>query len=87
MQRFPVVSVPAALLTAFLLSLLAACGGTSTTTPVAASIVLTPTTFSLNEGDVATLSAVAKNSAGAAIAADITFTSSNTSVATISAAA
>ncbi len=33
MQRFPVVSVLAALLTAFLLSLLAACGGTSTDDP------------------------------------------------------
>ena len=49
-----------------------------------ASITLSPTTISLNEGGVATLSAAAKNSAGAIIAADITFTSSNPAIATIS---
>ncbi len=85
MRRFPVVSVLAALLTAVFLILLAGCGGgTSTATPVVASITLSPTTISLNEGGVATLSAAAKNSAGAIIAADITFTSSNPSIATIS---
>ncbi len=85
MRRFPVVSVLAALPTAVFLGLLAGCGGgTSTKTPVVASITLSPTTISLNEGGVATLSAAAKNSAGAIIAADITFTSSNSSIATIS---
>jgi Bacterial Ig-like domain (group 2) len=85
MRRFPVVSVLAALLTAVFLVLLAGCGGgTRTATPVVASITLSPTTISLNEGGVATLSAAAKNSAGAIIAADITFTSSNPSIATVS---
>ena len=85
MQRFSVLSVLAALLTAIFLSLLTGCGGgTSTKTPVVASIVLTPATISLNEGGVATLSAVAQNSAGATIAADITFASSNSNIATVS---
>jgi hypothetical protein len=49
-----------------------------------ASITLTPATISLNEGGVAGISAVAQNSSGTNIAADITFTSSNTSIATVS---
>ena len=85
MQQFSVVRVLAALLTAICLSLLAACGGgKATTNPVPAQIVLSPTTVSLNEGDVTTISAVAENSSGGIIAADITFTSSNPKIATIS---
>jgi len=85
MRRFPVVSVLAAILTAILLSLFAACGGGgSSTNTTVATIVLSPTTFSLNEGDVATLSATAENSSGVIVAADIAFTSSNANIATIS---
>jgi hypothetical protein len=84
MRRFLVVSVLAAFLTAIFLSLLAGCGGGSSANSAVATIVLSPTTFSLNEGDVATLSAVAQNSAGTVVAADITFTSSNANIATIS---
>jgi hypothetical protein len=85
MRQFSVVRVVSALLTAIFLSLLAGCGGNSATkNPVVAQIVLTPTTVSLNEGSVATISAIAENSSGATIAADITFTSSNPSIATIS---
>src|SRR5271166_5292223 len=85
MRRFPVFSVLAAILTAILLSLLAGCGGGGTTANTAvATIVLSPTSFSLNEGDVATLAATAENSAGTIVAADITFTSSNTNIATVS---
>ncbi len=85
MQQFSAVRVLAALLTAFFLSLLAACGGGSTTTtPIPARIVLSPTTVSLNEGDVTTISAIAQSSTGSTIAADITFSSSNSSIATVS---
>ena len=85
MRRFPVVSVLAALLTAILLALLSGCGGgSSASSSLVATIVLNPTTISLNEGGVATLSAVALNSLGATIAADITFSSSNPNIATIS---
>jgi hypothetical protein len=84
MQQFFVVRVVAALLTATCLSLLAACGGSTTKTPVPAKIVLSPTTVSLNEGDVSQISAIAQSSTGATIAADITFTSSNPSIATVS---
>jgi Bacterial Ig-like domain (group 2) len=85
MQQSSVVRVLAALVTAVCLSFLAACGGgSSTTTPIPAKIVLFPTTVSLNEGDVTTISAIAQNSAGVTIVADITFTSSNPNIATIS---
>ncbi len=85
MRRFPVVSVLAALLTAILLVLLSGCGGGSNaSSSLAATITLTPTTISLNEGGVATLSAVALNSNGTIVAADISFTSSNPNIATIS---
>src|ERR1039458_3784756 len=85
MQQFSVVRVLAALLTAICLSLLAGCGGgKATTNPIPATIVLSPTTVSLNEGDVTTISAIAEDSSGNPIAADIAFTSSNPNIATIS---
>ncbi len=85
MRRFPLVSVLAALLTALPLLFLAGCGGgNSPTTPVVAQIVLSPKTISLNEGAVLPISATALNSSGNTIAADITFTSSNTNIATVS---
>ena len=85
MRRFPVVSFLAALLTAIFLVLLAGCGGSgSSANTTVTSITLSPTTLSLNEGAVGTLSASAQNSAGSTVAADITFTSSNNNIATVS---
>jgi hypothetical protein len=48
------------------------------------SILLAPTSVSLNEGDISTISAVAQDATGATVAADIAFTSSNSKVATVS---
>ena len=84
MRRFSVVSVLATFPTAILLLLLGGCGGSSTKPPFVATIVLSPSTISLNEGQVATLTATAQNTSGTAIVADITFTSSNPSIATVS---
>ncbi len=85
MLRFSLVRVLAALLTAVCLSLLAGCGGAQTPTPVVAKIILFPTSVSLNEGDVTTISAIAEDSTGTTVGADITFTSSNPGIATVSA--
>ena len=85
MQR--VFSLRILFISAAILALIAlpACGGGGTkANTTVTSILLTPTTVSLNQGGVAQLSAVALNSAGVAVAADLTFTSSNTTVATVS---
>lgn len=84
MRRFPVVSLLSALLAASSLLFLAGCGGSGVSTPAVASIIVAPTTLSLNEGGVAGISATATDSTGTTIAADITFTSSNPGVATVS---
>lgn len=85
-MRFSAVTVLTALLTVSCLSFLAGCGGSSTKPPVVTSISLSPATLSLNEGGVGTVSASAVGPLGTIIVADITFTSSNTSIATISSA-
>ena len=46
--------------------------------------MLSPTSISLNQGAVTGISAVALNASGTTVAADITFSSSNTAIATIS---
>ncbi len=85
MQRVPVVHVLAAVVAVMLLAFLPGCGGGgNTANTTVTTIVLAPTSISLNQGTVATLSAVAQNSVGAVVAADITFTSSNTNIATVS---
>ncbi len=84
MQRVSAVPVMAAMAAVFFLSCLVACGGSSTANTTATQLILNPTTFSLNQGAVGTLSVTAENSAGTIVPADITFTSSNTSVATVS---
>ena len=85
MQR--VFSLRIILISAAILALigLPACGGGgNTANTTVTSILLTPNMVSLNQGGVAQLSAIALNSAGSQVPADLTFTSSNTAIATIS---
>lgn len=84
MQRVSAVSFLAAITAVGCLSVLLACGGGSSANTTVSQLILSPTSFSLNEGGVGTLSVSAKNSAGTVVAADITFSSSNSSVASVS---
>jgi YVTN family beta-propeller protein len=84
MQRVLTVRCLAAVAAFSLILSLAACGGSNKANTKIAKILVSPTTISLKEGDVATLSAIAQNSDGAVIPADITFSSSNTAIATVS---
>jgi hypothetical protein len=67
-------------------AILAGCGGggSSNTGNKVTQIILSPTSFSLNSGDVAQLQATPENSANAGVVANLTFMSSNTAVVTIS---
>jgi len=84
MQRVLAVQVWTAVAAVIVLSFLVGCGGGGNVTNVASRIVLSPSTISLNEGAVVSLSAVALDAQGNSVAADISFTSNNTTIATVS---
>ncbi len=87
MEQFPAARALAALVAlVFLISISGCGGGTAVGTPVAASITLTPSTLSLNEGQVVTLAATAVDSSGATVVVDLTFSSSNSALASVSSA-
>ena len=62
---------------------LAGCGGGSSSTAIS-TITVTPTTLSMNTGDVAQLNPVAADAKGNAVSTTFTYTSSNPSVASVS---
>jgi hypothetical protein len=75
-------------LASFLLILgLSGCGGDNNSTPVTLTMSLTPTTASLNNGDVLALSAVFKDSGGNVVAAPgtVTWTTDNPNLISVSA--
>jgi hypothetical protein len=85
MQRVSTVRLVTAIAAIPFLLFLVACGGGSTnSSTVVTQILLSPSTISLNEGAVTTLSAIAENASGGVVAADLTFSSSNNNVATVS---
>lgn len=66
---------------------LAGCGGGSSNNGnpnTAASITLTPSTISIDEGSTFQLTAIVKNSAGVALTQNVTYTSSSAAVASVS---
>ncbi len=77
-----------AIVTLLILSIsgiLAGCGGSSNkANNTVTQVILSPTSFSLNSGDVAQIAATAENSANTAVSANFTYASSNTSAVTIS---
>ncbi len=86
MRGFSAAGLIAALFSVLILSLLPGCSGTNAAaTNTVASIVLTPTSLSLNSGQVSQIVATPKNSDGNAIVADVSFTSSNSNLISITA--
>ena len=84
MQRVSPVRGLAAVAAILFLIALPGCGGGGAASPTATSIFLSPSSVSLNEGAVQQLSAIAQDSSGNTVPADITFTSSNNNIATVS---
>ncbi len=84
MHRVLAVRGSAALAAIFCLLFLPGCGGSNSSNTKVTTVTITPTSVSLNEGAVSQLSVTAQNSAGTTVAADISFTSSNTAIATVS---
>ncbi len=86
MRQFSAAQWVAAFLSLSLAILIAGCGSSAVKTPTAASISLAPSTLSLNEGQVSSLSVTARDGAGNVIAVDYTYSSSNSALASVSAA-
>ena len=84
MQRVSLGRVLAATAAVLFLISLPGCGGSSNSDNTVTTLSLTPTTISLNQGAVTSLNVIAENSAGTAVAADISFSSSNPAIATVS---
>jgi len=87
MRRFSAAVLLAAIFSLSLLLFITGCsGGGKVQTPVASSILLSPSSLSLNEGQVLTVTPTALNSSGQVVAVDFTFSSSNPALASISSA-
>ncbi len=86
MRQFSAAQWLAALLSLVLLASIAGCSGGGVKTAVASSITLAPSSLSLNEGQVLTVTATALDSTGTVIAVDFTFSSSNPALASVTGA-
>jgi hypothetical protein len=84
MQRVSSNRILAVAAAVLLLIALPGCGGSNNSSTKPTQVVISPTTLSLNEGQVGTVTAIAEDASGNAVAADISFTSSNPAIATVS---
>lgn len=84
MQRFSAAHSLAAIVSMLFLALITGCGGSKVATPTATSVTVSPSMLSINEGQVLPITAIAKNYAGSPIVVDMTWTSSNTNLVTVS---
>lgn len=85
MWQFSAARIVAAFFAVLILSLFVGCSGTSTPTNPVTSLTLSPTYLSLSPGQTAQLTATPKNYAGSTIVADVSYSSSNTSLVTVTA--
>ena len=79
MRRFSAAQLAAALISILCLIAWVGCSGTGTATnnTDVSKIVMTPNTVSMNIGQVTKITGVPENSSGAAVVADVSYTSSN----------
>jgi len=84
MRRYSAAGVLAAFVSVIFLSFLVGCSGTSTAVAPVTQIVFSPTSLSLNTGQVVRLVATPENSTGGAVVADVSFSSSNPAQVTVS---
>jgi len=84
MRRYSAAGVLAALVSVIFLSFMVGCSGTSSTVAPVSQIVFSPTSLSLNPAQVTRLVATPENSSGGTVVADVSFSSSNTALVTVS---
>ena len=80
MRRF--ATIPGFILLVILI--LAGCGGGGSKTNPVTQVILSPTSVSLNAGDVVQIIATPENASNTAVSANVTFSSSNANIATVS---
>src|SRR5664279_984118 len=85
MRRFSAAPVLAALLAVLILSILPGCSGTSAAASAVTQLILSPTSLSMNTGQVAAITANPENSTGGVVVADVSYVSSNPSLVTVTA--
>ena len=83
MRQFSAARIVAAFFAVLILSFLPGCSGTGTSPNPVVSMTLSPTYLSLSPGQTAQLTATPMNYAGSTIVADVSYSSSNTSLVTV----
>jgi trimeric autotransporter adhesin len=85
MRHLSAAQLAAAFVSFLCLGVWAGCSGTpSTTTPAVVKIVMSPSSVSLNIGQVVKITGIPQNSTGGAVVADVSYSSSNPSQISIS---
>jgi len=84
MRQFSAAQSVAAIFAVFLVSLLVSCSGSTSTNPVT-SLTIAPTYLSLSPGQTAQLTVTPKDFAGNNVIADVSYSSSNTNLVTVTA--
>jgi len=85
MRQFSAARSVAAIFAILTLSLLVSCSGTSTSTNPVTSITVAPLFLSLSPGQTAQLTVTPKDYAGNAVVADVSYSSTNTNLVTVTA--
>jgi hypothetical protein len=83
MRRFSAAQVLAGLFAVLILSILPSCSGTSAATSSVTQLILSPTSISMNTGQVAAITAQPENATGGLVVADVSYVSSNPKLVTI----